>query len=123
MPLSNSVKADKKTIQIECLGVLSSFDSLPEVYLWFRLWQYHYTNKQTVKYTYITLYIYTVHCTIRTRVHSVGRHHRKRNSKKNEMMVVSGVIFVEIKEITYLKGCRLWVLGHMGSGGLPGGWS
>ena len=55
MLLSNSVKVNDKTIKILCKGFLSSFEFLPEVYLWFRLCQYHYSNKQTVKCTCITL--------------------------------------------------------------------
>ena len=39
-----------------------------------------------MKCTCITLYNYTVHCTIRTRAQSVRRQHRKRNSEKSEMV-------------------------------------
>ena len=62
MPLSNSVKVNNKTIQIRCKGFLSSFDFLPEVYLWFRLWQYHYSSKQPVKCAYITVYSISGQC-------------------------------------------------------------
>ena len=86
MPLSNSVKVNKKTIQLGVRGFFSWFYFLPEVYLWFGLWKYHYSNKQTVKCTCITLYIYTVHCTIRTRAQSVRRQNEKRTSERYEMV-------------------------------------
>ena len=92
MPLSNSVKVNNKTIQIRCKGFLSSFDFLPEVYFWFRLWQYHYSNKQTVNCTCITLYTFTVHCTIRTRAQSVRRQHEKRTSEKSEMVTCEDIL-------------------------------
>ena len=91
MPLSNSVKVNNKTIQMRCKGFLSSFYFLPEVYLWFRLWQYHYSNKQTVNYTCITLYNFTVHCTIRTRAWSVKRPLRKRTSQEREIVTYKHV--------------------------------
>ena len=84
MPLSNSIKVNNKTIQIRCKGFLASFDFLPEVYLWFRLCHYHYSNKQTIKCTCITLYTYTVHCTTMTKDQSVRRQHEKRTSEKSE---------------------------------------
>ena len=86
MLLSNSVKVNDKTIKILCKGFLSSFEFLPEVYLWFRLCQYHYSNKQTIKCTCITLYTFTVHFTIRTKAQSVRRQHEKRTSEKSEMV-------------------------------------
>ena len=86
MLLSNSDKVNDKTIKILCKGSLSSFEFLPEVYLWFRLCQYHYSNKQTIKCTCITLYTFTVHCTIRTKAQSVRRQHEKRTSEKSEMV-------------------------------------
>ena len=84
MPFSILVKVNNKTIQIRCKGFLSSFDFLPEVCLWFRFWQYHYSKKPTVKCTCITLYSYTVHCTMMKE--AVGRQHENRTSKKSEMM-------------------------------------
>ena len=63
-----------------------SFDYIAQVSLRVRLWQYHWSNKQTVKCTCITQCNYTVHCTIRTRAQSVRRQHRKRTSEKSEMM-------------------------------------
>ena len=68
-------------------GLRLSFDFLPQVHLWFRPRHYHYSNKPSVKCTCITLYTYTVHCTIRTRAQSVRRQHRKRTSEKNEMVI------------------------------------
>ena len=44
-----------------------------------------------MKCTCITLYNYTVHCTIRTRAQSVRRQHRKRNSEKSEMVTYKHV--------------------------------
>ena len=52
MPLSNSVKVNKKSIQLGWRGFFSWFYFLPELYLWFKLWKYHYSNKQTVKCTW-----------------------------------------------------------------------
>ena len=52
----------------------------------FSLWQYHYSNIQTVKYICITLYTYIVYCTIGTRAQSVRKQHEKRTSKKSEMV-------------------------------------
>ena len=86
MPLSNSDKVNKKTIYIGWKCFFSWFYFLPEVGLWFRLWQYHYSNKQTVKSTCITLYNEIVHCTIRTRAQSVRRQHEKRTPEKSEMV-------------------------------------
>ena len=91
MPLSNSDKVNKKTIYIGWKSFFSWFYFLPEVYLWFRLWQYHYSNKQTVKCTCITLYTYTVHCTTRTRSQSVRRQHEKRTSEKSEMVTCEDI--------------------------------
>ena len=85
-PLSNSVILNNQTLQSVCKGFASPLNYIPQVYLWFRLWQYHWSNKQTIKCTCITLYNYTVHCTIRTRGQSVRRQHRKRNSEKSEMV-------------------------------------
>ena len=51
-----------------------------------------------MKCTCITLYNYTVHCTIRTRAQSVRRQHRKRNSEKSEM--------VTYKHVTEVVGNR-----------------
>ena len=56
-----------------------------------KLWQYHWSNKQTIKCTCIILYNYTVHCNIRTREQSVRRQHRKRNSEKSEMVTYKHV--------------------------------
>ena len=52
------------------------------LFLWFKLWQCHQSNIQTVNGTYITLYNYTLDCTIRTRAQSVRRQHRKMTSEK-----------------------------------------
>ena len=76
--------------QINCSkwmkGLPSSCDYLPQVYLWFRVSQPHQLDKQTIKCTCITLSNYTVHCTIRTKDQLIRRHHRKRTSKKSDMM-------------------------------------
>ena len=86
LPFVQIANVNNKTFQIRCKGFLSSFDFLPEVYLWFRHWQYHYSNKQTVKCTCITLYTYAVHCMIRTRAQSVRRQHEKWTSENSEMV-------------------------------------
>ena len=91
MLLSNSVKVNDKTIKILCKGFLSPFEFLPEVYLWFRLCQYHYSNKQTIKCTCITLYTYTVHCIIRTKAQSLRRQHEKRTSEKSKMVTCEDI--------------------------------
>merc|ERR1711954_464625 len=44
------------------------------------------SNKQTVKCTCITLYICTLHCTIRNRAQSARRKQRKRTSVESEMV-------------------------------------
>merc|ERR1711954_52482 len=49
------------------------------------------SNKQTVKCTCITLYICTLHCTIRTRAQSVRRKQRKRTSVEREMATYNHV--------------------------------
>ena len=36
--------------------LILSLDYFPQVYFWFRLWQYHWSTKQTIKCTCITLY-------------------------------------------------------------------
>ena len=92
MLLSNSVKVNGNTIKILCKGFLSSFEIFPEVYPWFRLCQYHYSNKQTIKCTCITLYTFTVHCTIRTKAQSVRRQHEKRTSEKSEMVTCEDIL-------------------------------
>ena len=43
-------------------------------------------GKQTTICTYITLYSYTVHCTIRTRAHSVRRQQGERTSEESEIV-------------------------------------
>ena len=48
----------------------------------FRLWKYHWSNKQTVKCICIMLYNNTVHCTIRTTTKSVKRQHKKGPQRK-----------------------------------------
>ena len=58
----------------------------PQVHLWLRHWYYHNSNRQTVKYTCITLYNHTVHCNIRNRAQSVRRQHRKRTSEESEIV-------------------------------------
>ena len=68
-----------------------SVDYFPQVYLWFKLQQYHWSNKQTLKCICITLYNYTVHCTLIIRGQSVRRQHRKRNSEKSEMVTYKHV--------------------------------
>merc|ERR1712112_439053 len=73
-------------MQVHFIVCLSSFEFLPEVYLWFRLCQYHYSNTQTIKCTCITLYTFTVQFTIRTKAQSVRRQHEKRTSEKSEMV-------------------------------------
>ena len=83
LPYSNSVNVNNQKVQSVCR---SSFDYLPQVYLWFWLWQYHLSSKQTVKCKCITLYDYTVYCTIRNIVQSVIRQHRKRTLEKSEMV-------------------------------------
>ena len=70
---------------------MSSFEFLPEVYLWFMLCHYHYSNKQTIKCTCITLYTYTVHFRIRTKAQSVRRQHKKRTSEKSEMVTYEDI--------------------------------
>merc|ERR1712114_64944 len=75
----------------KCKGFLSSFEFLPEVYLWFRPGQYHYSYKQTIKCTCITLYTYTVHLRIRTKAQSVRRQHKKRTSEKSEMVTYEDI--------------------------------
>ena len=62
LPYSNSVNVNNQKVQSVCR---SSFDYLPQVYLWFWLWQYHLSSKQTVKCKCIALYDYTVHCAIK----------------------------------------------------------
>ena len=111
MLLSNSVKVNKKTIEIRWMCFLSWFDFLPEVYLWFRLWQYHYSNKQTVKCTCITLYTYTAHCTMRTRSQSVRRQHEKRTSEQNEMVTCEDIL--KLPEICDCDLSKIKPLGRM----------
>ena len=55
-----------------------------------------------VKCTCISLYHYTVHCTIRTRDQSVRRQHRRRTSEKSEM--------VTYKDTTQVANwsCYMW---------------
>ena len=84
-PFVQIANVNNKTFQIRCKGFLSSFDFLPEVYLWFRHWQYHYSNKRSVKRH--TLYTYTVHFSVRTRAQSVRRQHEKRTQEKSEMVI------------------------------------
>merc|ERR1712081_63757 len=55
------------------------------------LLQCRLSNKQTEKCTFITLYICTVHCIIRTRAQSVRRHQRKRTSQESEMVTYKHV--------------------------------
>ena len=66
-------------------------DYIPQVYLWFRIWQYHWPNKQTIKCTCITLYNCTLHGTIRTRAQSVRRQKRKRISQESEIVTYKHV--------------------------------
>ena len=65
------------------LAIIRPFDQLPQVHLWFRLWQYHWSYKHTVKFAFITLYNYTLHCTISTRAPSIRRQQRKRTSEES----------------------------------------
>ena len=86
MSFSNSVQVSKNTVHSRCKCLSSSFDFLPQLDLWFRLLHYHYSNKQTLKYTCITLYSYTVHSIIRTRAQSVRRQHKKRNLEESKIL-------------------------------------
>ena len=43
-------------------------------------------TKKTVKYSQITLYNYTIYCTISTRAQLLKRQHRRRTQKKSEMV-------------------------------------
>ena len=113
MPVSNSVKVINKTIQIRCKGFLSSFDFLLEVYLWFRLWYYHYSKKQIVKCICITLHTYTVLCTIRTRAQSVQRQHEKKASEKSEMVTCKDNTKVARKmSVWFISSKPLGRMGH-----------
>ena len=107
MPLANSVKVNNKTIQIRYKGFYSSLDFLPYVHLWLRLWQYHYSNKQTVKCTCITLYNYTVYCTMNTIAQSVRRQHEKRTSEKSEMVTYKDTNQVARNMLVSLIGIKI----------------
>ena len=66
---------------------MSSFEFFPELYLWFRPGQNHYSYKQTIKCTCT----HTVHFRIRTKAQSVRRQHKKRTSEKSEMVTYEDI--------------------------------
>ena len=109
-PLSYSVKVNNKTIQIRCKGFLSSF--FHRIYLWFRIWHYHYSNKKTVKSTRITLYTYTIHCIIRTVAQSVRRQHEKRTSEKSKRVTCEDT--TEVARNMWIWSIWSTPLGRMG---------
>ena len=113
MSHSKLAQVNNTTVHIRCKG-LSSFYFLPQVNLWFVLWHYHYSNKQTVKYSFISLYNRTVHCTIRNKAKSVRRQHRKGTSEASEILTYKGTTqVVRNRWVSFIHTRSLGRMVHM----------
>ena len=86
LSFSKSVDVSQQRVQSDIKAFFSSFDYIPQVYIWLRLCTYNASNKHIVKYTCITLYNYTVHCTMRARAQSTRWQQRKEPSHKREIV-------------------------------------